>query len=228
MAAGIYKTMALVIFFMHTPNFFHRLVLEADALLRTLFPPEPRISQRPSPAKDVVDNTLSLAEKKQVAGLMRVNHAGEVCAQALYQGQALTAALSEVKVQMQEASLEEIDHLAWCEQRLQELDSRSSYLNIFWYTGSFCIGALAGLAGDRYSLGFVAETERQVSAHLQEHLGKLPGQDHKSRIILEQMYQDEKQHAETAVDAGGLPLPDPIPVLMRFMSRIMTKISYYL
>lgn len=213
---------------MHTPNFFHKLILEADTVLRTLFPPQQRNSQRPSPADYIPDNPLNSSEKKHVASLMRVNHAGEVCAQALYQGQALTAELKEVKAQMLEASAEETDHLSWCEQRLGELDSHTSRLNSLWYAGSFLIGALAGLAGDRYSLGFLAETERQVSAHLEKHLQDLPPQDHKTRLILEQMHQDEMQHAEAAVQAGGAALPKGIQMLMQFMSKIMTKTSYYL
>lgn len=139
---------------------------------------------------------------------MRVNHAGEVCAQALYRGQALTAKLVEVRAQMAEAAAEEIDHLAWCEERLRELDSRPTVLNPFWYLGSLMLGMAAGLAGDRWSLGFVAETERQVSQHLQKHLQKLPAQDNKTKLILERMHEDEAYHADMAMAAGAAELPD--------------------
>ena len=158
---------------------------------------------------------------------MRVNHAGEVCAQALYQGQALTAQLTHIKQQMTEAAIEETDHLAWCEQRLQELDSKPSQLNFIWYSGSLLLGALAGLAGDKISLGFVAETEHQVSAHLQAHLKKLPQEDKKTKLILEQMQKDEEHHAHTALEAGGIELPYLVKELMALVSKIMTKSSYY-
>ena len=143
---------------------------QVDTALRSVFIPKQRTCMREPPGEALAESPLSTLEKKQIAGLMRVNHAGEVCAQALYQGQAATAKLTEVKKQMTEAAAEEIDHLAWCEQRLSELNSQPSKLNAFWYGGSFMLGALAGLAGDKWSLGFVAETERQVSAHLQRHL----------------------------------------------------------
>ncbi len=203
------------------------LLLEVDTALRTLAPPSQRQSLRHSPAQTINEQALSTSEKRQVAGLMRVNHAGEVCAQALYQGQALTAQLAEVRSQMADAAAEEVDHLAWCEKRLQELGSQPSLLNPLWYFGSLMIGSLAGLAGDRWSLGFVAETERQVSAHLQSHLDKLPKQDDKSRAILEQMNEDEKQHAELATEAGAAELPFIIRKTMQAVSKLMTKTSYH-
>jgi ubiquinone biosynthesis monooxygenase Coq7 len=159
---------------------------------------------------------------------MRVNHAGEVSAQALYQGQALTAKLAEVRGKMERAALEENDHLAWCERRLKELDSHTSMLNPLWYTGSFAIGALAGLAGDKWSLGFVVETERQVVKHLDEHLSRLPEQDRRSRAILEQMKEDETHHATAALNAGGAELPEPVRQLMRLTSKVMTNAAYYI
>jgi ubiquinone biosynthesis monooxygenase Coq7 len=159
---------------------------------------------------------------------MRVNHAGEVSAQALYQGQGLTARDPAVREAMAEAADEEVDHLAWCEERLDELRSHTSYLNPFWYLGSFSIGACAGLCGDRWSLGFVAETERQVVRHLESHLQQLPAADERSRRILAQMQEDEARHATTALEAGGAELPRPIRSLMQLCSRVMTTTAYYL
>lgn len=205
-----------------------QILCEVDTAIRTIFVPQTRSSKRKSPASVCDDHELTPKEKKHVAGLMRVNHAGEVCAQALYQGQALTAQLSHVKMQMEEAAAEEIDHLAWCENRLNELGSKPSVLNGLWYGGSLMLGALAGLAGDRWSLGFVAETERQVSAHLQKHLHLIPSHDLKTKHILTQMHKDETHHAETALAAGGAELPAPIKQLMGFTSLLMTKSSYYL
>lgn len=213
---------------MSNANFFDTLISEVDTALRTLLPPKKRISTRNSPAQHTEDASLSSKEKKYAAGLMRVNHAGEVCAQALYQGQALTAQLTHIKKQMNDAAAEEIDHLAWCEERLAELGSKPSKLNPIWYGGSLVLGALAGFAGDKISLGFVAETERQVAAHLQKHLQKLPLADKKSQIILAQMQEDEEHHAHTALQAGGLELPHPIKQLMRVVSKLMTKSSYYI
>lgn len=213
---------------MRTTNFLDTLITEVDSALRTLIPPQKRAPTRVSPAKPIADCTLSLAEKKHIAGLMRVNHAGEVCAQALYQGQALTAQLTHIKKQMNEAAAEEIDHLAWCEERLSELGSQPSRLNPLWYSGSIIIGALAGLAGDKISLGFVAETERQVTCHLQHHLQKLPLEDKKTKAILERMQEDEEHHALIAVEAGAKELPFLIKQAMNTVSKLMTKTSYYL
>lgn len=214
--------------FMSRANFFDNLISEVDNALRTILPPKKRISTRHSPAEHVHDSALSSKEKKHVAGLMRVNHAGEVCAQALYQGQALTAQLTHIKQQMSEAAAEEVDHLAWCEERLAQLGSKPSLLNPIWYSGSIVLGALAGLAGDKVSLGFVAETERQVTAHLQQHLQKLPITDKKSQAILTLMQEDETHHAEVAVDAGAIELPYLVKQLMRIVSKLMTKSSYYI
>lgn len=208
-------------------NFLDNVISEIDSALRTLVPPKNRSSQRPSPALTIRDGELTLAQKKQVAALMRVNHAGEVCAQALYQGQALTAQLSHVKKQMMASANEEIDHLAWCEERLLELGSSTSHLNPLWYMGSLMMGAFAGLIGDGFSLGFVAETEHQVSLHLQKHLNKLPHADEKTKALLEQMHEDESHHAQEAKDAGAIELPDIIKKIMQRASKIMTKTSYY-
>ena len=213
---------------MRTTHFLDTLISEVDNTLRTLLPPQKRIPARTSPAKDIIEHPLSSAEKKHIAGLMRVNHAGEVCAQALYQGQALTAQLSQIKQQMTQAAAEEIDHLAWCEERLAELGSKPSVLNPVWYSGSLLLGALAGLAGDKISLGFVAETERQVTYHLQKHLQGIPNDDIKTKAILERMKEDEEHHASLAVEAGAVELPYVIKQLMSVISKLMTKSSYYL
>lgn len=205
-----------------------QLLCQVDSALRTLFPPTHRASNRMNPAHNSSTSAMSANESRHVAGLMRVNHAGEVCAQALYQGQALTAQLSTVKAQMIESAAEEIDHLAWCEQRLRELNSHTSLLNPLWYSGSFMLGALAGMAGDRWSLGFVAETERQVAAHLQQHLQKIPAEDMKTRSILTQMHEDESHHADVARDAGAAELPVLVKRLMSRVSRWLTYSSYHI
>lgn len=205
-----------------------RILIETDATLRTLLPPSLRECSRENPAKTIPDTPLSTAEKKHVAGLMRVNHAGEVCAQALYRGQALTAKLETVREQMNEAATEEIDHLAWCEARLQELNHNPSILNPFWYAGSWIIGAFAGLVGDKWSLGFVAETEKQVTQHLIRHLNCLPQSDKKTNAILSQMKTDEMAHAELAHNAGAADLPFLIQQLMYAISKLLTKSSYHL
>jgi ubiquinone biosynthesis monooxygenase Coq7 len=160
--------------------------------------------------------------------LMRVNHAGEVAAQALYRGHALTARTATVRTHMENAAAEENDHLAWCETRITELDSRTSLLNPLWYAGSYAIGALAGRAGDKWSLGFVAETEHQVVKHLDEHLMRLPESDVQSRAILEQMRADEAQHATVAIEAGAAALPVPVKKMMGVLSQIMTRTAYWL
>lgn len=204
-----------------------QLVVTLDQALHTLAGPY-ATTGRPNPADAWPEAELSPAERRHAAGLMRVDHAGEVCAQALYQGQALTARLDEVRGRMEQAAAEENDHLAWCAERLEELGSRTSLLNPFWYAGAFAIGAAAGLAGDRWSLGFVAETERQVVAHLEGHLRRLPPRDRRSRAILEQMKMDEGRHATGALEAGGTELPRPVRLLMRLASRVMTTVAYYL
>ena len=213
---------------MRSLTIFDKILCEVDTALRALSPPVKRSCQRENPATLIDDGVLSADEKRMVSGLMRVNHSGEVCAQALYQGQALTAQLTTVKAQMLEAAAEEIDHLAWCEQRLQELNSQPSKLNALWYGGSFLLGAFAGFLGDRWSLGFVAETERQVTAHITQHLDKVPAHDLKTHAILMQMKTDEAQHAETATRAGGAELPVFIKRLMHGVSRVLTQGSYYI
>lgn len=203
-----------------------RLILGLDRALRTVCSVD--AAQRPNPGEAHPEPALDDAQRRHVAGLMRVNHAGEVAAQALYEGQAATARLDEVRDAMRQAAEEETDHLAWCHQRLRELDSRSSLLNPVWYAGSWAIGALAGLAGDRWSLGFVAETERQVIRHLDDHLGRLPVEDHRSRAILEQMKVDEAHHGTVALEAGGAELPAPVRSAMTLVSKVMTTAAYRL
>jgi 3-demethoxyubiquinol 3-hydroxylase len=200
---------------------------QIDQAVRTVLAPPPPPS-RPNPAAGVPDAPLPDAARRHAAGLMRVNHAGEVMAQGLYQGQALTARLGEVRGAMEQAAREEFDHLAWCAQRLQELKDRPSVLGPLWYGGAFALGAAAGLAGDRWSLGFVAETEAQVVNHLEDHLGRLPASDRRSRAIIEQMKADEARHGAEAHEAGGVPLPGPARGLMRLMSRVMTRTAYWL
>ena len=213
---------------MRQTNLFDCILSELDNALRTLFPPEKRVTARPSPAEHLTESLLTSNEKKHIAGLMRVNHAGEVCAQALYQGQALTAQLTHIKEQMSNAAAEETDHLGWCEERLAELGSKPSILNPIWYAGSIVLGAIAGFAGDKISLGFVAETEQQVSAHLQRHLQKIPLTDKKTQAILTKMQEDEELHAATAIEAGGIELPFIVKQLMSIVSKLMTKSSYYI
>jgi ubiquinone biosynthesis monooxygenase Coq7 len=199
--------------------------MQADAALRTLLPFSGQPS-RPSPALLKTETELSESETRHVAGLMRINHTGEVCAQALYQGQALTARLPQVRQAMEQAADEEIDHLAWCEQRIRQLGSHTSVLNPIFYGLSFGIGASAGLISDRISLGFVAATEDQVCKHLDDHLGQLPAGDEKSRAILEQMREDEAEHSTAAIEAGGLRFPAPVKFGMSLVSKVMTKATY--
>lgn len=206
---------------------FDQLIIRADKALQALAGGQPRAS-RPSPAGTQPENKLSRAERKHAAGLMRVNHAGEVCAQALYQGQALTAKLPDVREQMHEAATEEEDHLNWCQGRIDELESHTSYLNPLWYGASFAIGATAGLIGDKVSLGFVAATEQQVCKHLESHLKSLPITDVKSRVIVAKMLDDEARHAHTALEAGGIRFPGPVKALMTLTSKAMTTASYYI
>lgn len=182
---------------------------------------------RPNPAETLPEPALTAAQKQYVAGLMRVNHTGEVCAQALYQGQSLTTRSAAIKVKLEQAAQEEMDHLAWCAERLQELNSHTSFLNPFWYVGSLAIGMTAGFIGDAVNLGFLAETERQVEQHLTNHLNQLPTNDQKSRVILEQMRIDEQQHATTATQAGAAELPVLVKWMMRGMSKIMTKTAFW-
>ena len=202
-----------------------RLIIEFDTALRSVV--GGANAGRPTP--DSLSNTkysLDAAERKHAAGLMRVNHVGEVCAQALYQSQKLVARDPQIREMLEHSAQEEMDHLAWCETRLKELDSHTSYLNPFWYAGSFAIGLLAGLAGDKWSLGFVAETEKQVEAHLENHLEKLPIDDQRSRAIVDQMRIDEIEHGQAALHAGGVTLPEPIQKIMQTVSKIMTTTAY--
>ncbi len=204
-----------------------RLLLGMDQAMRTLFG-QPQVTERPNPANGTANAKLSEEEKDRVARLMRINHTGEVCAQALYQGQAMTARLPGIRSHMERAAREENDHLNWCGKRLHELDSHKSLLNPLWYAGSFTLGALAGIAGDKWSLGFVVETERQVESHLEEHLSQLPPQDRNSRAILEQMKEDEVDHANMALAAGGAELPGPVKLAMQLSSKVMTRTVYWL
>lgn len=204
-----------------------QLLTQLDQGLRTAFSSAPT-PQRVSPATKLEDTELSEQERKHAIGLMRVNHAGEVCAQALYQGQALTAKLPEVGEQMEHAAAEEIDHLAWCEERITELGGKPSLLNPIWYAMSFGIGAGAGLISDKLSLGFVAATEDQVCEHLKTHLEQLPVNDHKSRAIVEEMLVDEERHAQSALDAGGHRFPKAVKTMMTAVSAAMTGSSYRL
>ncbi len=206
---------------------FDRFILGLDQALATAFG-RPVAAARPYPAEGETDDALSERERCHAAGLMRVDHAGEVAAQAMYQGQGVSAGDAEVRASMHKAASGEIDHLAWCEQRLAELDSHSSYLNPLWYAGAFAIGTCAGALGDKWSLGFVAETERQVVRHLDRHLEYLPGEDQRSRAILKQMREDEAGHAAAALEAGAQELPRPVKRLMALCAKVMTGTAYYL
>jgi len=204
-----------------------RLIDVLDTGLRSVFHAAPP-TERANPAESQEESELSEQDQVLAGRLMRINHAGEVSAQGLYQGQALTARLPDVRDKMQRAADEENDHLNWCASRIHDMGSHTSYLDPFWYAGSVAIGALAGLAGDKWSLGFVAETEHQVVRHLDSHLAKINPQDHKTRAILEQMREDEGKHATTALEAGGAVLPTPIKALMKLTSKVMTKTAYWI
>jgi ubiquinone biosynthesis monooxygenase Coq7 len=201
-------------------------LVEAQRGLDTVFGNPP--AHRPNPAGDTPEVALDTAEQRHAAGLMRINHVGEVCAQGLYFGQAAVARDPATRTHLMEAAQEETDHLAWCADRLRELDSRPSLFNPLWYAGSYALGALAGLRGDGWSLGFVVETERQVEAHLDEHLETLPPADLRSREILTVMKADEARHAEHAEEAGATALPAPIPTLMAGASKLMKAVAYRL
>jgi ubiquinone biosynthesis monooxygenase Coq7 len=209
-----------------TFSILDRLIGEIDKAIKVLA--APAHPNRASPAAPGGELVLEEAERAESARLMRVNHSGEVAAQALYQGQALYASDPTVAGAMRRAAAEEMDHLAWCEQRLRELHGRTSLLNPLWYAGSFAIGAVAGALGDRISLGFIAETEKQVEAHLHSHLERLPAADHRSRAIVDQMTHDEVAHGETAASLGANQLPFLIRSAMRLTSRVMTRSSYWL
>jgi len=202
-----------------------RLIVSFDRGLRTLFVP-PRAA-RPEPATEQAEADLAPGERRHAAALMRVNHTGEVCAQALYQGQMLTARDPDIETVLAKAADEETDHLAWTRSRIEALDGRTSRLDPLFYVGAFTLGALSGLAGDRWNLGFLAETERQVEGHLEGHLEQLPETDAKSRAVVAQMREDEAAHARTALAHGGEELPPPVKLAMKLASRVMTGSTYY-
>ena len=203
-----------------------RLLGDVQRALETVLGAPP--AQRANPSASEAEIVLEEDERRHAAGLMRINHVGEVCAQALYCGQAAVARDEATRAHLLEAAQEETDHLAWCNQRLQELDSRPSLLNPLWYAGSYAIGALAGLRGDGWNLGFVVETERQVEAHIDEHLQSLPPADGRSRAILQVMKADEARHAANAENAGARILPQPVPLLMATASKLMKTVAYRL
>ena len=202
-----------------------RALIELERALSTSLNAKPDAG-RASPAAGIADAELDESQRRDAAGLMRVNHTGEVCAQALYSGQAAVARDARTREQLLQAAAEETDHLAWCGERLAELSSRPSLLNPLWYAGSFAIGALAALVDDRVSLGFVVETERQVEAHLGDHLTRLPDADARSRAIVAQMQADEARHGQMAKTSGGIELPPPIPTLMRLAAGVMKAVAY--
>ena len=204
-----------------------RIVIGADRAVRTLLGTG-HATGRANPAEDVAEVELTEPERRHSAALMRVNHSGEIAAQALYHGQAMVARRESVREILEHAAREENDHLAWCENRLRQLGSRTSFLGPGWYLGSLAIGTLAGLAGDKWSLGFLAETERQVVDHLDGHLSDLPQNDGRSRRIIERMREEEGQHATTALRAGAAQLPTPVRALMRTVSRVMTRTAYWI
>jgi ubiquinone biosynthesis monooxygenase Coq7 len=204
---------------------FDRLIIEVERALGTSFNARPE-AHRSSPAADIAEAELDETQRRHAAGLMRVNHAGEVCAQALYSGQAAVARDEATRAQLLHAAAEETDHLSWCSERLDALAGRPSLLNPLWYAGSFAIGAVAALVSDKVSLGFVVETERQVEAHLGEHLEKLPEADAASRAVVAQMQADEARHGRMAQEAGGIELPPPIPSLMALASKVMKAVAY--
>ncbi len=203
-----------------------RFIIEFDKALRTLCAPASTV--REVPGSGEAESAMPEAEKAHAAALMRVNHVGEICAQALYQGQALTSRRDDVRQALEQAAREETEHLAWTERRLAELDGRTSLLKPLWYLGALAIGFVAGKLGDGWSLGFLAETERQVEAHLDSHLSELPEQDARSRAIVAQMRSDEIAHAETAMRLGARELPTPAIAAMRLAARAMTRTAYYL
>ncbi len=204
-----------------------RLLAGVDNALRTVAAPAGHPA-RPNPANGLPPADMDAKKKSHAAGLMRVNHAGEVAAQALYQGHAAVARDTSIEAQMQQAADEEFDHLAWCEQRLNELGERTSVLSPLWYAGAFVIGAASGALGDKWSLGFIAETERQVCDHLDRHLEGLPADDARSRAIVATMRDEERQHGEDAVAAGAAELPWPVKKLMQATARVMTRTAYWI
>lgn len=208
-------------------SWLDKFCMTIDQMIRTLVN-EAEKTDVDYPAENIPEAELDSKEKKQIASLMRVNHAGEIAAQALYHGQALVTKSYELKQQLKEAALEEGNHLAWCKKRLDELQSHTSLLNPFWYTGSFCIGMMAGIVGDKWSLGFISETEKQVVKHLENHLALIPAKDFRSRQILEKMSADETHHREEALALGGVELPTIIKSTMSLTSKIMVKTAYWI
>lgn len=206
-------------------TFLDNVLMKVDGALNTVFSKQPE--SRPNPASSIDDSELSAQERRQSQGFMRVNHSGEVCAQALYDGQLALAKNKKTREMLKQAAIEETDHLAWTHQRLQELDTHRSYLNFFWYVNSFAIGMIAAKCGDKISLGFVEETERQVSEHLTSHLDRLPQHDARSRAIVEQMRIDEEQHGAAAGRAGASELPSFVKYLMKLNAKVMTTLAYY-
>lgn len=204
---------------------FDSLIIEFDKALRTVLAPAPTV--RSMPGAELPEAELTAAERRHAAGLMRVNHCGEVCAQALYQGQAIMSQDQSIRRTLQAAAWEETEHLNWTERRIAELGGRKSFLNPLWYAGSLAMGLVAGKLGDRWNLGFLAETERQVEAHLTDHLGRLPAQDSRSQAVLAQMKVDEVRHAATAVRLGAAELPMPVKTAMRLASQAMTRTAYW-
>jgi len=207
-------------------NLTDHFIQQFDRALRTLFAPAQ--ARRESPARADMETPALQHEKAAAARLMRINHTGEVCAQALYQGQALTARHAEIRATLGSAADEEQDHLAWCEDRIDELGGRKSLLNPLWYGGSFALGALSGLLGDRWNMAFLAETERQVEGHLAGHLDQLPASDAKSRAVLEQMRRDEAEHGMTAQAHGAAQMPGPLKVVMLLGSKVMKTATYWI
>ncbi len=213
---------------MRNYSLFDQCCFAADKLLKTLSGHvDATEKSRPSPGLSLPESGLTSVQKKHVAGLMRVNYAGEVCAQALYQGQALTARNPELKIKLAQAGLEEEDHLRWCQSRIHELDSHVSFLNPLWYAGSFTLGVIAGVWGDKWNLGFLEETEKQVTAHLDDHLSKIPCNDFRTKAILMQMRDEEAEHANVAHNIGATELPQPIKLAMSFVSKLMTSTAYW-
>lgn len=206
-------------------NWQDKLIVEVDKGLHTLFARAKSV--RPVPGADQPEADLSPAERQHAAALMRINHVGEICAQALYQGQAITSKNPTLRASLEQAAHEETEHLAWTAQRIEELGGRKSLLNPLWYAGALGLGLVAGKCGDKWNLGFLAETERQVEAHLDRHREQLPASDQRSQSIVEQMKTDEIRHAKTAVNLGGAPLPEPVKRLMQGAAKVMTKTAYY-
>ena len=203
-----------------------RLILGFDRALRTVAGSVP--AQRERPDADLTETEMTAPERAHAAALMRVNHVGEICAQALYQGQALSTRSAGIRDSLRGAAVEEADHLAWCADRIHELGGRTSLLAPLWYASSFALGAAAGVAGDRWNLAFLAETERQVEQHLDGHLSRLPEDDARSRAVVREMREDEAKHRQTAIDLGAAELPEPMKAAMRAAARVMTTVSYRL